>query len=342
MKSLHLIAGKDVLRPQFSALVAKNGYTYATNGSALIKMPNDLVFGTGLIEESETLIFDANLWSVLKFHTAKFISREGLNFTNLTAGTTITAKLESEAGFKVVDYESAIIKPETKPIEISCIGLNPIFLADLAKAYGTKNLAFGLQFYGADRYIEILHNDFPDTYAILCPFLYTDKVKGYKEPYRHIPVVESSESVKPKVVAKRTNRVQTMKSDNVIDAVLDLLKKHTETTKAILDDYALGDEDCRMDLAVADENLRDEIEEMEIEDSYSQLLQKVKDHDDFSSEDLLEMLIKEEGEICLHEALQARNYAIIKIDNINDQSKLLDFVEKEIYPSYSDRCKYSI
>ena len=159
----------------------------------------------------------------------------------------------------------------------------------------------------------------------VCPHIQVNKRKGryYIE-------------VRPKE-AKSYKSLGLITSDNVIDEVLDLLKKHTETTKAILDDYALGDEDCRMELAVADENLRDEIE-----DSYSQLLQKVKDHADFSSEDLLEMLIKEEGESSLLDALQARNYAIIKIDNINDQSKLLGFVEKEIYPSYSDRCKYSI
>lgn len=141
---------------------------------------------------------------------------------------------------------------------------------------------------------------------------------------------------------KHTSKLLKTASDVVIDNILELLKKHTETRKAILADYALGDEDCRMELAVADDNLREEIAEIEVEDTYLKLLEKVKDHEDFSSGDILELLVKEEGEIALHEYLQTRGYAIIKVDNLQDQEKLRDFVEKDLYPMYSDRDKYSI
>lgn len=348
MKSLHLITSKDPLKTQFGVLVSQNGFVYATNGAALIKMPNELVFGAGVVQDEETLIFDANLWSVLKFHTAKIISRKGLDFLNVSAGTTITAKLESEVDFKILQYESVITKPETKPIEISYIGLNPLLLADIAKAYGTKANAFTLQFYGVDKTMELLHIDFPETKAFLFPCFGADKVAGYKEPYRHIPAnatigaVESKVAESKAVAKKEVSNPDSLTSDNVIDTLVKLFEKHIDTRKAILDDYALGDEDCRMELDVADENLRDEISEIELEDSFSDLLEKLKAHEDFSVSDLLDLVEKEEGEVALRDRLEGRGYAYIEVDNVLQQNKLRDFVEAEIWPLYADRNKWSI
>jgi hypothetical protein len=345
MKPLHLLVGDHPSRPETHYIVVKNQFVYVTNGAALVKIPVKKVFGDcEFIEEEEILIFEAKKWSLLKFHTAKIINREGLIFKNLTFDTEIKALTLKDVSFKLLDYESVMPSEELNPIESSHIGLNPKLLADIAKVFGANVNAISLQFYGLDRAFEILIPDFYDCRVILYPCIMA-AVEGLKEPYRHVTTEPPAPTVKVEPVVSKTKQPVgkiKVKRDELIDITLELLKKHVDTTRAILDDYMLGDEDCRMELAVAQDNLKDEISEMEVEYTYPKLLEMVKDHDDYNSSDLLELLIKEEGEICLREALQGRGYAIIKIDNILDQSKLQTFVETELYPNYCDRDKYSI
>lgn len=337
MKPLHLIAGKDPLRPVFSYIYVREGFAYVSNGSALIKILTEEVFGDIVFEENEELLFDAAMWSLLKFHTAKLIVREGLVFKNLTSGTEILAKTPKEASLQIPNFDSVL--PEiTKPVvPVTWASFDPSILLNLAKALGTKDFnKFKFEFYGYESCIEVLHKDFPTMQAILMPTLNNAPVKDYQ------PIAAENKIVEAPIKTKKSAKKVTVQRDDVIDNILELLDKHASTTKAILDDYMLGDEDCRMELSVADTNLREEIADIEVEDTYVRLLEKVKDHEDFSSDDILELIVKEEGEISIHEYLQTRGYAIIKVDNMQDQEKLRDFVEKDLYPMYSDRDKYSI
>lgn len=342
MKQLHLIAGKDPLRPMLHYIVVRNGFVYATNGAALIKMPTGEVFGDVEFAADEELLFEASSWGLCKFHQATSFTRIGLSFTNVKFSTTLVAKLPKEVDCKIPDFDSVLPDAEKAVVPITNIGFNTSIFADLIKAFGTKSTEeFQFQFYGSSSCIEVLHKDFPTTSSIIMPTRNETPVKEYT-PIVPAPSAECSvEKEQPKKPSKKSSLSKTP-SDSIIDYVLELLDKHIDTKSAIMDNYLSGDDGMLLELGEADSNLRQEIADIEVDDSYQKLLSKIEDHDDYNSDDLLKLVDDKEGESALHEYLQTKGYAIIKIDNIQDQSKLQTFVETELYPLYNDRNKYSI
>lgn len=143
---------------------------------------------------------------------------------------------------------------------------------------------------------------------------------------------------KPKNKANKTK----LASDLVLDHILTKIDQYATERIKIMDDYLVGDNDCRMELAVAEDDLREHVADLEIVEPFPKLLETVKHHDDYNTDDLLNMIVSEEGEIALCDYMQRKGYAIIKIDTISHQSKLQEFVEKELYPLYADLDKFSI
>ena len=45
MKKLHLVAGKDKLKPELKYIQIKGGFVYATNGIIFVKFPLEELFG---------------------------------------------------------------------------------------------------------------------------------------------------------------------------------------------------------------------------------------------------------------------------------------------------------
>jgi hypothetical protein len=127
-----------------------------------------------------------------------------------------------------------------------------------------------------------------------------------------------------------------------VDEVLDMLDKHQTDITAILDDYVVGDEDARSVLAQAAENLRDEIAGIEVNADFDKLVGAVVEHDDFDAEELLKAVDEEHGVYDIHAYVSGQGYGLIKVENIDQQSKLREFVESQIWPLHADRDNFSI
>ena len=344
MKPLHLLAGKDPLRPHFTHIVVKNQFVYVSNGNALIKLPVKEVFPGLEFTDDEVLCFDAVLWATLKFHTSKLIVREGNVFKNLTNGTEMKAKTPKEADFKVPDYDGVLPEANKPVVQTSYISFNVELLATIAKALGTKKPdLFTLQFYGVDRCIEVLHNDFTGARIIIMPCTTMNEVKPAKEAVK--PVEEVVKDYKPveapekKAVKAAVKKVAVYR---VVDEVLDMLDKHQTDITAILDDYVVGDEEARSALASAAEYLRENVADIEVNADFDKLVEAVVEHDDFDAEELLKAVDKEHGAYNLHEYVSGQGYGLIKVENIDQQSKLREFVESQIWPLHADRDNFSI
>lgn len=113
-----------------------------------------------------------------------------------------------------------------------------------------------------------------------------------------------------------------------------LFNDYLDTTSAILQSHAFT-EDAELELKEADKNLLEEIENLEIItndfDSLIEQLDKLKaNHDDSFDEDEVLKLVSEETIIA--EAGKSAGLVIVKLQSIADTDKLIEFVNREIYP----------
>lgn len=136
---------------------------------------------------------------------------------------------------------------------------------------------------------------------------------------------------------KKTETKQTQ-----IDKVLDLISKYLDTTGAILDDY-LADDGMVTELAAADENLREAVEDLrpeDVEEEIKQIIARLKELelDQEQSEEIIEFLDKD----ALWDWSKNLGYAYVKIDSIEKADKLEEFIKAEIWPHYNERDNYSI
>lgn len=164
MKPLHLIAGKDPLRPWMSYLQIRNGFVYVTNAYAAIKIPAKEVFGTEVIADGEELYIDAEQWAASKLHSETVIMRTGNTLRGLNSKLSIEMLTAQEFSQKVGKYPDieTVLPAEDNPLgDVEYIGLNPVLLADVYKAlkYGDKKgeERFCLGFEAANRAIRITH-----------------------------------------------------------------------------------------------------------------------------------------------------------------------------------------
>lgn len=139
-----------------------------------------------------------------------------------------------------------------------------------------------------------------------------------------------------------TTAKQKISQDKVIPAVLELLEKYVDTTGSILDSYENVREDMIGELSIADKNLEDSIKNIETDSTAEALTTSILKHEDFDAEDFFKAFVEEHGSIDIHNFFVSQGYAVIKIDSIDQQAKLQQFVESEIWPLFSDRCKWEI
>lgn len=108
---------------------------------------------------------------------------------------------------------------------------------------------------------------------------------------------------------------------------------YLDTTGAILSSH-LFVEDASLELKEADKNLLSEIDDLEIEtadfDSLIEQLEKLKNNNDdsFDEDKLLELC----SEDAILDAADIPGYIVIKLQSITDTDKLVEFVNREIYP----------
>lgn len=135
-------------------------------------------------------------------------------------------------------------------------------------------------------------------------------------------------------------------TDNKQDSIAIIRKLFTgylDTTSAILQSHTFT-EDAELELKEADKNLLEEIEDLEIVtndfDSLIEQLDKLKaNHDDSFNEDEILKLVSEEAIIA--EAGESSGIVIVKLQSITDTDKLIEFVNREIYP-YNVNCKEAL
>lgn len=187
MKKLHLLKEND-LRPQFNYAQVKNGRVVLTDQCILIVMTVADVFGSNeLIADEEELYIPFKAWGILKFPTAKWITREGNRFTN-SHGLTIDLLSAAEYADKVgryPDWEN-ILPDHKKPlVPVDNIGFNGEKLKQICDITGVPEWSF--EFYGPDKCIMLspCKND-SDMYALLMPVMLSGKIKKWHQPVEEI------------------------------------------------------------------------------------------------------------------------------------------------------------
>lgn len=133
------------------------------------------------------------------------------------------------------------------------------------------------------------------------------------------------------------------KDDNtVIDKVLKLFQTHLDTTGAILDDYVVGNDGMFTELTAADGNFISSVRELIDEDAEFDKTRFLADlenevgGDHLDSDEVMEHV--DEEDVC--DFLAAKGYVIVKIENMNHQMMLEDFIKAHIYPHHSDQETY--
>ena len=179
MKPLHLIAGKNPLRPEFHYIIVRKGFVFVTDAVALIKMPANEVFGECEFAPDEELAVLATTWQKLGADKATFIVRKADNSFMLSNGLTLVMQTPAELDIRFPDYDS-VLPTSRLLVDVPFIGLNPFLLANVLKALGvkaskTEEQRAALCFYGKNRVIEIKHNCMSaDTRAIISSIVFPE------------------------------------------------------------------------------------------------------------------------------------------------------------------------
>lgn len=130
------------------------------------------------------------------------------------------------------------------------------------------------------------------------------------------------------------------KKQTIIEKVNDLVDKYLDTTSAILTDY-IADPGMELELGQADVDLQKGIQALEPDPdkAFDDIIDRLTDMDvDIDADRLLGVLDDDQ----VRAYLKGKGYAIIKVDNLAQQDKLTEFVEKEIWPNYNDRLNFDI
>lgn len=150
MKKLHAIKSNP-LKVFSEYAQVKNNFVYVTNGNVLLKIPAEEVFGKEVIQPEDELYFKLEMWSLLKFHTAKQIWREGNSFRNSHGLTydAISAKAFKEyAVFPACDI---VLPDRQKPVtEINRYGIDASEYFNLISAWGVRD-SVRMWFYGESK-----------------------------------------------------------------------------------------------------------------------------------------------------------------------------------------------
>lgn len=188
MRSVQLTASKDVMRPAMNYIQVKNGFVYATNSFALVKVPVKEVFGVDAIDEpliatDEELYFQAALWATAKMNKAFTIKREGLLFEAVDKSYKTIGQIQAisaadfynKLGGKFPDIEVVIPETDKPTKELSQIAFDPDLMLQTCKSFdsGDKDV-FQFTFYGFDKAI-IIKSSKSEALGLVMPILFPDE-----------------------------------------------------------------------------------------------------------------------------------------------------------------------
>ena len=192
MKPINKVCSKEDLRPAMQYFQVKGGFVRATNGTMLLKLPVEEVFGTvhidPIIESTEELYFNAFTWFTCKFHISKMIYRNGLTFTTDKSISMVAMTAEQFAEIGRFPDCDAVIPEEDKPLSIvNRLGIDFTILYDLCSSFGKVNpREFIHYFYGEDKCIVIKHPE-SEGFGLLMP---TCVDKFSLHPFQPDPITE--------------------------------------------------------------------------------------------------------------------------------------------------------
>lgn len=131
------------------------------------------------------------------------------------------------------------------------------------------------------------------------------------------------------------------KPKTISEQIEALFEKYIDTTGAIMDDY-VADHAMIHEVSIADQNLKEKIlnlvdnDETDIEDGeadFDSLLEKIKEHDDFDADKILELVDIDD----VLSFVSGTDYISVQVTNIKDRDKIEEFLKTEIYPFVSDQ-----
>lgn len=126
----------------------------------------------------------------------------------------------------------------------------------------------------------------------------------------------------------------TSSNTELRDHLLKEFERYTEFCGAALDSNTFT-EDALLEIKIANEDFKTKLENLNTDilptdfDNCCEVLEKLKEGDDWDSEKIIELL--DEDDI-IAEAERTPGYAVIKLSSIAETDKLVEFVNKEIYP----------
>lgn len=129
-----------------------------------------------------------------------------------------------------------------------------------------------------------------------------------------------------------------------IEKVQELLDKHFESIKFIIDDYMVGSPEMCDEIEVVNERLKDDIHELELTEDFDYLYEHLKkmytNDEDIDFEKLVEFVVEDDGHFLLTEELTRQGFTCIKIENMDKKSKLKEFLQTELFPFYNDQITF--
>lgn len=108
----------------------------------------------------------------------------------------------------------------------------------------------------------------------------------------------------------------------------DAFKKYADNVGEILDDYVVGNDGLFTELASAEEDFKDRIDELVPEAVTVESIKEQLDEEEIEVNDLLALI--DTGDIA--DYLEAEGYVIIKVEGMMDREKLRQFISQNIYP----------
>jgi hypothetical protein len=182
-----------------------------------------------------------------------------------------------------------------------------------------------LEVWNGERYISVEHN-------YMGAFDVNKNKKKETMPRKKItPIVKMED---PKQLGKI----------GVIQEILKLVEAHNGVVNAILNDYLVTD-GAELEIGAAGNNLWKDIEQLLFtdnpEEDFDTLFKKLKDIEDDLGINHLKKLStlftnSEEREF-MEELASEKKFALIKVDNIEQQEKLRAFAETEIWPHFNQQ-----
>ncbi len=149
--------------------------------------------------------------------------------------------------------------------------------------------------------------------------------------------------------------VQSMSAEERTEAIVGAVNDSHEKVKQVLSDYLadylVDDENLLNEVDVITGKLCESIEDLEVEENFEYLFGKIAEmkHVDIEFEDLYKFII-ENGNVCdfakgldsdqtadILDAVKLNGYVVVKVDNLDQQIRLEEFINSEIHPLHSDQ-----